>query len=374
MDRMVLDLIDAGDPCVERIWRTLEAQARPTYFLSWGWIENWLDAFGPGERPELAVLRAHDEPAAAFFLGRRRVRRGLVLPCNVFYVNATGSPRPDELAIGHNGLLAAPGVRRSLARLLDVLPDDWDEVYLPAVDRYAFDDLGAPSSSLPARYEVTIEHDDVTPYVDLEAVRAIAGGYEALLPASTRAQLCRTRSLLGSVELEVAKDLGQAIDIYEEMLRLRARGWLARGARVLGDPWAERFHRRLILTRMAHGEIQLARVTSGGVTLGCLYNLVYRGRVVFYQCALARGHDSNLKPGYVCHAALVEYNALAGHSTYELLGGDPRYTENLATSTTRRVWLRVERPFAWLLREDNVRRWYEVLVGERPALALRPAS
>jgi CelD/BcsL family acetyltransferase involved in cellulose biosynthesis len=376
MDRRALDLVEARDPRVERIWRSMEAHAQPSYFLSWGWIENWLAALPADESPALAVIRDGDEPSAAFFLAQRKVRRNLVMQSNALYFNATGSPRHDGVSIEHNGMLTAPGARRSLAGVLDLLPGDWDDAYLSAVDRYAFDDLGASSSPLATRYKVHIEQEASAPFVDLEAVRTVDGGYDALLNSSTRTQLRRTRSVLGSIDIEVAVDQRQALDIYGEMLRLHARRWAARGMRgAFADPWFERFHRRLILSRLTHGEIQLVRVRSGGTTLGCLYNLVYRGRVMFYQSGLASFEDKHVKPGYICQAAAIEYNALAGHSTYELLGGNATYKDNLATGANRLLWLRVQRPavrFATSV-EDNVRRWYDLIVGNREQLALRPA-
>jgi CelD/BcsL family acetyltransferase involved in cellulose biosynthesis len=376
MDRRALDLVEARDPRVERIWRSMEAHAQPSYFLSWGWIENWLAALPADESPALAVIRDGDEPSAAFFLAQRKVRRNLLRQSNALYFNATGSPRHDGVSIEHNGMLTAPGARRSLSGVLDLLPGDWDEAYLSAVDRYAFDDLGASSSPLATRYKVHIEKETSAPFVDLEAVRTVDGGYDALLPSSTRTQLRRTRSVLGSIDIEVAVDQRQALDIYGEMLRLHARRWAARGMRgAFADPWFERFHRRLILSRLAHGEIQLVRVSSGGTTLGCLYNFVYRGRVMFYQAGLASFDDPHIKPGYICHAAAIEYNALAGHSTYDLLGGNATYKDNLATGSNRLLWLRVQRPavrFASSV-EDNVRRWYDLIVGNRDQLALRPA-
>ena len=42
MDRGALELLTPSDPASERIWRSLEAVAAPSYFLSWGWISNWL--------------------------------------------------------------------------------------------------------------------------------------------------------------------------------------------------------------------------------------------------------------------------------------------------------------------------------------------
>src|SRR5690349_19169424 len=109
MGCMTLDLVDARDPRVESIWRSLEAVARPSYFLSWGWIENWLASLPIDELPSLAVLHERGAPSAAFFLSRRRVRRGLLRQSNAIYFNATGSRRFDGLPIEHNGLLAAPG-------------------------------------------------------------------------------------------------------------------------------------------------------------------------------------------------------------------------------------------------------------------------
>lgn len=358
-----LQLIDVRDSDVERIWQSLEARGQHSYFLSWGFIENWLASLPADERPSLAVIFDHGQPSAAFFLAHKRLRRNLLMTSNALYFNATGSPRHDELGIEHNGMLTAPGARRSLAAVLELLPGEWDELFLPAIDRYAFDDLGAAPSPLAARYKVRIEREAIAPFVDLEAVRTVDGGYDALLPSNTRTLLERSRALLGGIDLEVALDERHAMDIYSELLQLRD---------AFADPWSERMHRRLIQNRLGHGDIQLMRLKAGDRTLGCLYNLVYRGRVVFYQCGFATYDDPQIKPGYLCHAVAIEYNALARHSFYDLLGGQARYKENLATGINRRVWLRVQRPLARFSLEDGVKRWYDLLLGDRAA-TLRPA-
>jgi hypothetical protein len=77
-----LDLIDPRDPRIERVWHDLEARAQAPYFLSWGWVENWLAALPVDDTPSLAVLHEGGEPTAAFFLGARRVRRHFLLPSN----------------------------------------------------------------------------------------------------------------------------------------------------------------------------------------------------------------------------------------------------------------------------------------------------
>src|SRR5262245_15681655 len=117
----MLELIDPRDPRVERTWRLLEAESQPTFFQSWGWIENWLASLPPDRAPALAVVHEAGAPQAAFFLGRRRMRRRLVLTSNALYFNATGSPRHDGVCVEHNRLLAAPGTERSLASLIALL-------------------------------------------------------------------------------------------------------------------------------------------------------------------------------------------------------------------------------------------------------------
>jgi CelD/BcsL family acetyltransferase involved in cellulose biosynthesis len=370
-----LELLDAREPRAEATWRDLETRAfRSPYFLSWGWVETWLAALPEERRPQLAVVHEDGSPAAAFFLGRRRERRHLVMNSEVYYFNTTGVPRHDEVCIEHNGLVALPGADRSLAGLLEVLPGSWDEVVLPAVDRYAFDDIGASvASTRLAKYLVRVERETVAPFVDLDAVRAANGDYLALLGTNTRTQLRRARRVVGDLTVEIASDDRHALDIYGELLRLHARRWHERGQHgAFADPWFERFHRRLITTRIAHGEIQLARVRAGERTIGCLYNFVYDGRVLFYQCGLAQFEEPHVKPGYLCHAAVIDHNARAGHAVYDLLGGGP-YKERLATSATRLVWLRVQRPLARFSIEANLRKWKQVLAQVPRRLALRPA-
>ena len=340
-----LVLVDSRDPRVEQTWRLLEAQAQPPYFLSWGWIERWLGALPSDQTPPLAVVEDDHAPVAAFFLGRHK---------HALYFNATGSPRHDELCIEHNGLLAAPGACRSLAQLVELLPPDWGELHLPAIDRYAFDDLAAPNA------RVEIARESIAPFVDLEQVRNV--GYLPLLGASTRSQLRRARRIVGDVEVEVAADEAHAIDIYGELLRLHARRWHARGARgAFADPWFERFHRGLVRERLRHGEIQLVRVRAGGETLGCLYNFVSRGRVLFYQAGLATFDDPHIKAGFLCHAAAIEHNAAAGHAIYDFLGGTTRYKRQLATGESRLVWLRVKKTSIAL----SIARWLARRTGRR---------
>ena len=114
-------------------------------------------------------------------------------------------------------------------------------------------------------------------YVDLDLVRDAAGGYLSLLGAHVKTQVRRTRREVGPIEVEVAEDRAGALEIFGELARLRAR------AGQPADRFLEAVHRRLIETRIAHGEIQLVRIRADEVTLGCLYGFAYRGHVLVHQ-------------------------------------------------------------------------------------------
>ena len=88
---------EATSPSVEAIWRALESRARPAYFLTWPWVENWLASLPRAAMPEAVVLYDIDAPVGAFFAGRHAVQRHGVFRGRGRFLNATGHPRFDEL-------------------------------------------------------------------------------------------------------------------------------------------------------------------------------------------------------------------------------------------------------------------------------------
>ena len=357
-------LIDARDVRVEAIWRGLEALARPTYFLTWGWIETWLSSLPLDAMPRLAVITDAGAVVAACFLGHRRVVRHHILPVRATFLNTTGIPHLDELCIEHNRVLALPGTTWPVAALVDLLPRDWDELVLPCVDAGALDPL-----TVGPDHHVRVDREVSAPFVDLARVRA-AGDYLAVLGSNTRAQIRRARRAVGPCELEVAGSLAHAFEIYGELVALHTASWRARSQPgAFADPWFDGFHRRLIERRFGHGEIELLRLRAGGKTIGCIYNLIANGHVLFYQSGLAQFDDPHSKPGYLCHAAAIEHAAAAGRAIYDLLGGDARYKASLSTDATRLVWLRVQRRLVRFAIEDRMRHWKRAYAAWRATRA-----
>lgn len=342
---MQLDLIDPYAPEAERIWASLP---KTSYFLSWGWIENWLACLPRDQAPRLAVFRDRDGRAvAACFLGSRFAVRRRIIPLRSLHLNTTGVRRLDEIFIEYNGVAGS----LALEDFVDALPRGWDEIDLPGLDDAAFG--GVRQDDANGRWRVREERRVPVFVVDLAAVRD--GGYLPKLSGQTRSQIRRAQKAAGKLDFELAANEAQAIEIYEELSALHIAHWRAKGhPGAFADPWFDRFHRRLIAQRFSAGEIQLVRVRANGATLGCLYNFVWNGRVLQYQTGFVATDDARAKPGFVCHTAAVEHCAAAGLSVYDFLGGDMRYKRSLSTDSGWLVWCRVQRPRLRFLLEDQL--------------------
>lgn len=353
---------EASAPQVQVIWRALESRVRPSYFLTWSWVEMWLASLPREGMPDAVVLYDADEPVGAFFVGRHPIERHGMFRGRGGFLNATGDPRIDELCIEHNAVLLDPSASCTLADLVAAVPGGWDELALPGIASTTFP--GCRLDEPLPDHRVLIDETFEAPFVDLAKVRAAPGGYLSLLGSNTRAQIRRAERGFGELTIEQAKDEAHALDVYGELLHLHRARWMRRGQPgAFADPWFVTFHERLIRERVAHDEIQLLRVRSGGATIGCLYNFVANGRVLFYQSGLAEQRDARLKPGYVCHAMAVQANADAGHDVYDLLAGRGAYKQSLATDSETLVWARIQRPLARFRVEERLRRWKRALRG-----------
>lgn len=268
-------------------------------------------------------------------------------------MNAVGDWAYDELCVEHNAMLATGGA--SIAQLIGLLPPNWDEMFLPALDAPTYEALA--SAKLGRGLHVRIDRQVADYWVDLVKVRD--KGYLPLIGSSTRAQLRKAQRLAPDAKLQVARDVAEANDIYDELVVLHTRNWQQKGEPgAFADKWFDRFHRRLITRRFERGEIQLVRLRSSNETIGCLYNVVSSGRVLVYQTGINPDVDRALKPGFFTHLFAVEHCAKEGYAAYDFLGGDAQYKKSLSTDETKIVWARVQKRQLVFALEDRAREWW----------------
>jgi Acetyltransferase (GNAT) domain len=328
---------------VASVWKELAAVSPHSYFLSWGWMENWLDSLPRDCSLRLAVLRQGEVPVAAGFFGYGKVLRQRVFRSTAYLLNQTGDRTLDQFYIEDNALLCAPGAGNPLPALFGLLPHRWEEIYLSGLNPERPPASGL--SEVPAPYRVLVANRIPAPYVDLREIARKGGDYLAAVSSNTRAQIRRSYKLYGGIRTTVAADRTEALDIYGEMVDLHRHWWKRRGQRgAFASEYFRALHRRLIERRFDAGEIQLIRVSNGQSTIGCLYNFDYAGAVSFYQSGLRLEQDNRLKPGYVCHTEAIRHNLKLGRDIYDFMASFDEYKQRMGTHRRDLVWVRIQKP------------------------------
>ena len=124
-------------------WRALEAEADPSFFLTWAWIGTLLATLGA--RPSSSGRRWAATPSGLGVLVPHRAREHGLVPVQLLALNATGDPARDVVTIEYNGLLAHPRARAARH------PSAADPSRRPATRRRprwdALEIVGAPTPS-----------------------------------------------------------------------------------------------------------------------------------------------------------------------------------------------------------------------------------
>jgi len=369
---VVLTPATATSADLEKRWRSLEAQSRSSFFLTWGWIGIFLATLPAAAAASARVAWVNDRgrTVAACLLWPRTERRHVFVRSRVLHFNETGEEPFDRVTIEHNGLLAVPGYEdAACAALLRHLATEpgWDELALSALERDVAQRWDAAAA--PARLTARARWEKPYFWVDLDAIRSGGSTYLDALSANTRYQIRRSMKLFvqtrGPLRCEVAPDLRTALDWLEKLAVLHQAQWESRGHHgAFGSPFTRDFHRHVV-SRSAPEGARLTRVSAGETVIGYLYNLVHDGWVCNYQSGVVSEADAKLKPGLVCHAVAIEDALQRGERSYDFLMGDSRYKASLATHEGTMIWCVVQRNRLALQAEQ----WLREAVAKRRAAA-----
>lgn len=332
---------------VESIWKYMLKRCDHSFFLSWGWVENWILSLPENSKLVLLVAKEKEKPVLAFFVGGPIDQVRKIIPVKSISLNATGIPVYDRLCIEYNTFLFQKSFSCELKQILDSIPIDWEEFLLPWMDMSLCPGNCLQDGLRP--YYVLTRKRSPSHYVDLEKIRDRNGDYLSLLSRKARHQIRQTErrySENGTVKLQVAATVDEGLKIYDEMVDLHKQTWKRRGRDcAFNSDYFYSFHRNFIIKRFATGEIQLVKLTCGEETVGCLYNFVYERKVYFYQSGYNYKGDKKLQPGYLTNAKAIIYNSTIGNLTYDFLAGDAVYKRKLSTDHNKLVWAAIQRPY-----------------------------
>ncbi len=314
------------------------------------WLTAWWGVFGPlqGRRLRLALFQE----------GRRLVGLAPLLARTHWYRPGLPFRRLEPLGSGERdaeticsdylNVLAERGAERRVAAALAAgALGRWDELVLPLMD--GLNEMpgllaeglraagflaeltvtgSAPYAVLPATWEEYLRGvGKKDRYGVLRAARdyeAWAGGPPQVERAASPADLERGKEVL--------------IDLHQR--RWRAAGEAGRFA----VPRFRHFHEAVLPRLLEEGALELAWLVARGEPVAAQYNLVWGGKVYFYQCGRRPGLPAGVRPGAVLLAELIRGAIAAGRREFDFLNGDAPYKRQLASAVRPVVQLRTAVP------------------------------
>jgi CelD/BcsL family acetyltransferase involved in cellulose biosynthesis len=361
-------------PQLETLWRSIEARASCSFFLTWPWIGAWLAQLPAGCDARVLLAQAGDEPLGIAVLVKTRRRLGSVALCEAWHLHATGEPEYDRLCIEHNDFLVdarrADEVRAALINGWMAAAGRAAELHLP----------GLPGDGLPAALAGGLEQVSETKPslgVALAPVREAKLDFTPLLSSHARRFVRRSmkeyQSVIGALAVDEADSPVQAREFLAELVRLHEATWRQRGLPgAFATPAILAFHDRLIELAWPEGRVQLLRIRTGERAMGYLYSFVRGQRLYVYQS----GFDYSLlekhgRPGLVAHTLAIQHNAARGYDHYDLLAGESQYKSTVSTVTEAMTWAVWRKPAlrftAERLGRQTWRRWRAYRQRQEPS-------
>lgn len=347
-------------------WISLERTTKSSFFLSWGWIGNWLKILPPDPRPQMLILKHDNLIVGLAVLIKQKVYRKKIFLSNTISLNDCGL-HGFNMVIEHNGILIRPSYEGSVTEafidyIYNYLPG-WDELFINGIDETNY--LCNKNLYSNKALRIYKREKSVARYVDLTLIRTNKQNYLATLSKNTRYQIKRAMRNLqqfGDIQLVKARSIDEAIEFFSELGILHQQYWKAKGQPgSFHNPVWRKFHHSVIKTCFASGNVQILKIIAGDKIIGYLYNLVNNKDVCMLQSGINYEFNNNIHPGYICHYLAIEYNLDNGMSKYDFLAGDSQYKKSLAKQVSNLGWIVIQKKHLRFKIERLLRKGYHLM-------------
>jgi CelD/BcsL family acetyltransferase involved in cellulose biosynthesis len=263
----------------------------------------------------------------------------------------TGEPLEHEIASDYVGLLAEKGYESEVARevtelLVTGALGPWDELVCTRMCAKASATRAWLREMREQGLSIETLHEADAHYIPLPASW---DDYLASLSSSRRYRMRRT-----------LRDYEKWTGVEPTLSRVTSKSGLRRGLDILASLHEERwsgdglpgafssaqfreFHERVMPALFERDALDLMWIEGRDGPAAALYNIVWDGRVHFYQSGRRTDLPSRLRPGIVMHALAVQRAIRAGCKEYDFLAGGARYKQELSLSARKLISVRLSR-------------------------------
>lgn len=324
-----------GSQTLKADWQFLEHQAECSPFISWAWIEPWLEEVALNNFEALLIKITENNKLVSLGLlhygleTRRKLFRRTILFLNEM-------PLADNnMVIEYNGLLVKKGYEERaweifIQKLLE-LPK-WDEVHLNALSA----PVTAQVKTVLDRFSNSYTHNQAAVHeiflADFSQYQNWFDVEKKLLSKNKRAQINRSirafeSKYSGVIVCKSATNAEQALRYFSSLEKSHTTYWAGKGKEgAFGNKKWVAFNKKIIEKNIENGVVQLYCISVADHVIGYLYNFCWKGVVYNIQSGFCYEDDNKLKPGYVSHWLVMaeyfkrdalEYNFLAGSTHYK---------------------------------------------------------
>ncbi|MCA8998468.1 MAG: GNAT family N-acetyltransferase [Planctomycetaceae bacterium] len=335
---------DVGDALTD--WRHLEQRINDQSAACCStWTDCWLHHYGKIVPHRILAAEADGRVRGMVLITEGVNQTFGRVPIQTRHIGTAGEPQPGSVCVEYNRLLVEEAWRVPfLHGIVEHLHRDsgWEQL---RIDGFAESELEEWQANFP---NADVRRRE-SRYFDFEKARQANSDVITQLGKSTRANLRRRIRQYGDIAVEWAESVAKADEILHELVQLHQARWNAVGELgAFASPYFSGFQRDAAIRLFLEDRAVLFRVMQGTQTVGCLYLLVDRGRLLDYLSGFV-SFDVLPSPGLVCHYLCQEEALKRGYNAYDFLVGDKRHKENLSTDTNFLCWLEWSRP-SWKMR------------------------
>jgi CelD/BcsL family acetyltransferase involved in cellulose biosynthesis len=331
----------------------LERSASNEPMLSPAWLLPWWQVYGPRDGRRLQAALFHDEGRLVGLapLLRRRHWYRPGIPFRRLEPLGSGEREADALCSVYLNVIAERGAERQVARemaaaLAAGTLGPWDEFVLPMMDG---------TGPMPALLT------EACTGVGLHAEQVVTGAapYIALPPTwdafvqglGKKGRYFITRSLrdfeqwAGSeAQLERVRSADEVDRARRILIALHHERWKdADPSGVFQSPLCLAFHDAAMPRLFERGALEILWLSVRGEPVAALYNIVWKGKVYYYQCGRRLDVPGQVRVGGALLAQAIRAAIEAGRREFDFLPGLTQYKKQLTSAARPIVQVRAVR-------------------------------
>jgi hypothetical protein len=329
-------------------WALLDRAVHPQATQTPLWIDAWCSIFGQEGGRQLRVVvveTASGEVVGILPLLRRWVVRDAVIPVPTLELLGSGEAQEDEICSEYIGAIVARGYEAVVARAFaEILCSDrlgsWDELSMQAMSG---DDPMVPLLATELRNHsigVQLHMTQECPFVPLpktwDEYLGRLDGQKRYFARRTLRDLETWAGPDGLVlrRAETEAELARGWDILQT---LHSERW--QGAGAFRSERFRRFH-GIVTSRMLRGEggtLDLLWLEARGTPIAAAYNIVYAGKLQFYQAGRTLDVPKHIRPGIALQLMSIRRAIERGYLEFDFLGRADQYKQQLAPSDVHKL-------------------------------------